>query len=365
MSTLFETTTIKSLQLGNRFVRSATNMWLAADDGRCTPRLIDALVNLAEGGIGLIITGHAYVQKAGQASEGQIGCHDDSMLSGLTELTQAVHQAGGAIALQLAHGGILAKSELSGEEPLGPTALQTENGPLGRAMTVGEIECTVAAFAAAASRAVQAGFDAVQIHSAHGYLLSEFLSSYFNTRTDGYGGSVANRARMLLQVVQAVRDAVGDGYPVLVKMNSEDLLDGGLSKEEALEVCAMLEQASVDAIEFSGGTTFAFHLGQPERSWAPTKKRTVYYREAAEQYKAKIGIPLILVGGIRSFETAEQLVDSSVADCISMCRPLIREPDLVNRWKAGDRRKADCISDDQCGFAASKEKGLHCVHLRQ
>jgi 2,4-dienoyl-CoA reductase-like NADH-dependent reductase (Old Yellow Enzyme family) len=363
MSKLFETTTINNLQLDNRFVRSATAMNMAADDGKCTPKLIDAMVKLAQGGVGLIITGHAYVCKVGQAGTKQMGCYDDSMLPGMTEMVQAVHRAGGAIALQIAHAGILAKAEQSGLEPLGPSALQTEDGPVGRAMMASEIEHTVAAFAAAASRAVQAGFDGVQIHSAHGYALSEFLSPYSNHRTDAYGGSLVNRSRVLLQVVGAVRRAVGDAYPVLVKMNSEDRLDGGLSKEEMVEICTMLQQAGVDAIELSGGTTYAFRLGQPERSWGPTKKRTVYYREAAEQYKARIGVPLILVGGIRSFEAAQELVESGVADYISMCRPLIREPALVNRWKAGDRRKADCISDNRCGYAVRQAGGLYCVHL--
>jgi 2,4-dienoyl-CoA reductase-like NADH-dependent reductase (Old Yellow Enzyme family) len=230
-------------------------------------------------------------------------------------------------------------------------------------MTVREIQGTIEAFAAAAARAVQSGFDSVQIHAAHGYLLSQFLSSFFNKRSDEYGGSLENRSRMLLQVLEAVRDEVGDDYPVLVKMNSEDLLDEGLSREEAVEVCALLQQAGVDAIELSGGTTLAIRLGQIECSWAPINKAPVYYREAAEQYKARISVPLILVGGIRSFETAEELVESGIADYISMCRPFVREPDLVNRWKAGDRRKADCISDNACGWAAYKGIGVKCVHL--
>jgi len=366
MSKLFEFTTIGNMQLENRFVRSATVFNLAGEDGTCTPKLIDVMVELAEGGVGLIITGHAYVHKAGQAGRGQMGCHNDHLLAGLGEMTSAVHAAGGRIALQLAHAGLMAKPELSGKEPLGPSVLETETGPVGRAMTESEIEHTVEAFAAAASRAVQAGFDAVQIHSAHGYLLSEFLSPYFNKRTDAYGGSVENRARLLLQVLEAVRENVGDDYPVLVKMNSEDLLDGGLSKEEMVQVCAMLQGAGIDAIELSGGTSLSLRAGEIERSAMPSKKSPVYYREAAEQYKAQIDVPLILVGGIRSFETAEALVESGIADYVSLCRPLIREPDLVNRWREGDRREADCVRDNACIFAALKRGGgVQCVRLEQ
>jgi len=363
MSKLFEPTTIGNMQLKNRFVRSAMWFGLAGDDGACTPELIQTMVGLAEGEVGLIITGHAYVHKGGQAGHWQMGCHDDGLLAGLGEMTEAVHAAGGAISLQLAHGGLLAEPELSGAEPLGPSILQTENGAVGRAMALGEIEQAIEAFAAAAARAVQAGFDAVQVHAAHGYLLSEFLSPYFNVRTDAYGGSIENRARLPLQVIQAVRETVGDDYPVLVKLNSEDLLDGGLSVEEMVQIAALLQGAGVDAIELSGGTTLALRMGEIERSWGPTQKAPVYYREAAKKYKAQIDVPLMLVGGIRSFETAEELVESGTADYISLCRPLVREPGLVRRWREGDRRPADCISDNACGWAATKGGGVRCVHL--
>ena len=363
MSTLFEPTAIGNLQLKNRFVRSAMWFGLAGDDGACTPQLTDVMVELAEGGVGLILTGHAYVHKSGQAGPWQMGCYDDHLLPGLSEMTESVHTAGGVIALQMAHGGLLANSELSGAEPLGPSRLQTDNGPMGRAMTAGEIKSTVEAFATAASRAVRASFDAVQVHSAHGYLLSEFLSPYFNKRTDAYGGSLENRARFLVEVLHAVRETVGDDYPVLVKLNSEDLLDGGLSKKEMVQASALLQGAGVDAIELSGGTTLALRAGEIERTFMPAQKRTVYWREAAEQFKTQIDVPLMLVGGIRSFETAEELVVGGITDYVSLCRPLVREPDLVHRWREGDRRPADCISDNACGGAGLKGGGVRCVHL--
>jgi 2,4-dienoyl-CoA reductase-like NADH-dependent reductase (Old Yellow Enzyme family) len=159
---------------------------------------------------------------------------------------------------------------------------------------------------------------------------------------------------------------VGDGYPVFVKMNSEDLLDGGLSKEEMVEVCAMLQQGGIDAIELSGGTSLGLRMSKLEITPFPVGNDKVYWGDAAEQYKKRIGVPLMLVGGIRSIETAEELVDSGIADYVSLCRPLIREPDLVNRWRQGDRRVADCIRDNACGFAAFKRGGgVRCVHLEQ
>jgi 2,4-dienoyl-CoA reductase-like NADH-dependent reductase (Old Yellow Enzyme family) len=243
--------------------------------------------------------------------------------------------------------------------------MQTEAGPLGRAMTTEEIQATVDAFVASASRGVEAGFDGVHIHTAHGYLLSQFLSPYFNRRTDEYGGSVENRARMLMQVVEGVQSAVGDDYPVTVKINSEDLLDGGLLVSEMLEVCGMLQRAGVDAIEMSGGTVLGLAINDLEITFCPSKKRAVYWREAAEQYKAQIEVPLILVGGIRSLETAESLVRDGIADYVSLSRPLVRQPDLVRQWQAGETGVADCISCNGCGFAGFEGKGVRCVQLDQ
>ena len=365
MSKLFETTTLKNLELDNRFVRSATWLGMAGQDGACTPRLIDVMTKLAQGGLGLILTGYASVLREGQSVPWQIGCYDDRLLPGLTEMTQSVHKAGGKIVLQIAHGGVFSSSELTGAEPLGPSAMPTEQGPLGRAMTEREIQDTVDAFASAAARAVQAGFDGVQIHAAHGYLLSQFLSPFFNQRTDAYGGSLENRARLLMQVVERVRKVVGKRYPILVKLNSEDCLEGGLTNKEMLSVCTMLQTAGIDAIEMSGGTILGLVMNKPEISFSPVGDRQPYWRQAAEQYKSKIDLPLILVGGIRSCEMARELIESGVADYISLCRPLIREPGLVNRWKEGDTSKADCISDNACVMAGVQGKSVHCVHVDQ
>ena len=363
MSELYEKTTIKNLELDNRFVRSATWLGMAGQDGACTPRLIDVMTKLAQGGVGLILTGFANVLPGGQSVPWQMGCYDDSLLPGLTEMVQSVHKAGGKIALQIGHGGVFSSFELTGQEVLGPSAMPTEQGPLGRAMAEDEIRDTVDAFAVAAARAVKAGFDGIQIHAAHGYLLSQFLSPFFNQRSDAYGGTLENRARMLIQVVERVQGAVGDAIPVLVKLNSEDRLEGGFGNAEMLAVCAMLEQAGVDAIELSGGTILGLVMNNPEISFSPVGVRQPYWRQAAEQYKSKIDLPLILVGGIRSLETANALIERGVADYISLCRPLIREPDLINRWKEGDKSKAACISDNACVMAGVQGQGVHCVHI--
>jgi 2,4-dienoyl-CoA reductase-like NADH-dependent reductase (Old Yellow Enzyme family) len=227
-----------------------------------------------------------------------------------------------------------------------------------------DIAAIISAFAKAAGRAKQAGFDAVQIHAAHGFLLSQFLSPTFNRRKDEYGGELEDRARLLLEVVGSVRDAVGPEYPVLVKLNSEDFLENGMTRDEAIRVAGMLANASVNAIELSGGT-----MASPEKLMPPRPGRLkipeeeVYYRDAARLYKQKVTVPLMLVGGIRSYGVAQELVQNGIADYISLSRPLICEPSLIKRWHEGDHRAAECVSDNACFAPASDGRGVYCVTM--
>ncbi len=360
MQELFQETTIGGVSISNRFLYSATWDGLADDDGFCTPKNVGMLVERARGGVGLLITGMAFVTLDGRAAPWQLAAHDDRFLPGLADMAKAVHEAHGKVFLQLAHGGCYAPSALTGTEPSGPSANGSDLFPLCREMTSTEIDKVVAAFGEAAARGKRAGFDGVQLHAAHGYLLSQFLSPFFNQRTDQYGGNLENRARLLLEVVQAVRTGVGKNYPVLVKINSEDFVENGLSADESLEVCAMLEKAGVDAIEMSGGTPpgkyRSFRTGVAE-----SPESESYYREAAARYQQRIGIPLLLVGGIRSLEAAGSIVRDGVADYISLCRPLISEPDLVGRWKAGYTKPALCISCNGCVGPARNGSGVQCV----
>jgi 2,4-dienoyl-CoA reductase-like NADH-dependent reductase (Old Yellow Enzyme family) len=357
---LFQETTIGGVSIANRFVYSATWDGLADDDGFCTPKNVRMLVERTRGGVGLLITGMAFVTLDGRAAPWQLAAYDDRFVPGLTEMANAIHEAHGKVLLQLAHAGCYAQSALTGTEPSGPSANGSDLFPCCLEMTLTEIDKVVAAFGEAAARGKRAGFDGVQLHAAHGYLLSQFLSPFFNQRTDQYGGNLENRARLLLEVVQAVRTGVGKNYPVLVKINSEDFVENGLSADESLEVCAMLEKAGVDAIEMSGGTPpgkyRSFRTGVAE-----SPESESYYREAAARYQQRIGIPLLLVGGIRSLEAAESIVRDGVADYISLCRPLISEPDLVGRWKAGYTKPALCISCNGCVGPARNGSGVQCV----
>ena len=362
MPTLFDRTTINGMSLANRFVRSATWEGLATEDGSATAALTDKMVELAKGGVGLIITSYAYVRRDGQSSPRQIAVYDDRFVPGLTRMVKDVHAAGGRIALQLVHGGAFSSPELTAMQMIGPSETEKDGKVVCRAMDQKDITETVAAFTAAAVRAKKAGFDAVQIHAAHGFLISQFLSSALNKRTDEYGGILENRSRLLLEVVRGVRQAVGRDYPILIKLNSEDFLEAGLTRAEALEVAVMLQQASADAIEYSGGTVASAGKHQPPRPGAlKSADDEVYYLDAARAYKQKMTIPLMLVGGIRSYVVADGLVSGGTTDYVSLSRPLICEPGLVRRWQGGDRRKAECVSCNACFGPPSEGKGFYCV----
>jgi len=362
MKNLFEKTRIGSLSLTNRFVYSATWDGNADDKGFCTSRNIDSVVERIRGGVGLVITGMAFVSPEGMAAPWQLAIYNDEFIPGLSKMSKAVHDAQGKIVLQLAHGGAYSASALTRLDVVGPSANDSELFPTCREISIDEIKQVVQSFGAAAGRAKNAGFDGVQLHAAHGYLLSQFLSPFFNKRTDNYGGSVENRARLLLEAFRAARKEVGEEYPVFVKINSDDFVEGGLAVNEMLQVCSMLEKEGVDAIEMSGGTIYASGAYSSCRVGSlDSQDKEVYYKEAAIRYKEKIGVPLLLVGGIRSLEVAEKQVDDGVADYISICRPLIREPNLIERWKSGDTRPATCIYCDGCFGPGLKGEGVHCV----
>jgi 2,4-dienoyl-CoA reductase-like NADH-dependent reductase (Old Yellow Enzyme family) len=310
--------------------------------------------------VGLIVTGHTYVTKRGQATPWQLGIYDDRLIPGLRKMVDAVHERDGKIVVQIAHAGIRANPRLTGETPLAPSAIEGLVDVPVQEMTLEDINATIKAFGQAAERAREAGFDGVQIHAAHSYLLSQFLSPAFNRRTDAYGGSIENRARMLLEVVQGIRKRAGEDYPVLIKMNSRDFLEGGLDLEDSIQAGVMLKEAGIDAIEISGGTYLSGDL-MPIRKGIKKEGDEAYFRCEALAFKGRIDLPIIMVGGIRSFSVAEGIVRDHIADYIALCRPFIREPALIKRWQLGDLSKATCLSDSQCLRRALSRTGVYCV----
>jgi 2,4-dienoyl-CoA reductase-like NADH-dependent reductase (Old Yellow Enzyme family) len=342
MNSLFESSSINTMSLANRFIRSTTWAGMADDDGKCTSRLIELMSELAKGGVGLIITGHTYVHQNGRHSPWQLGIDRDELIPSLKSMIRAVHDQGGKIAVQLGYGGAyLSKSRV-------------------RSMSIVDMQEVVAAFGQAAIRAKKADFDAVQIFAAHGFFLSQLLCPRYNDRTDSYGGDIQNRARLLLEILEAIRQAVGPDYPVLVKLNAQDFVENGLSLEDAIQVGVLLEKNSIDAIELSGGL-----LNNPNvlRTHISSEADEAYLQNQARAFKEKINIPLILVGGIRSYNMVVKLIEDGVADYISMCRPLICEPDLIKRWQSGSLTKAACISCNNCVEHVKAGHGVSCIPM--
>ena len=360
MSKLFETTTLKNMTLLNRFVRSATWEGMATEKGAVTGKLIETIRTLAKGGVGLIISGHAYIRPEGQAGPWQLGLYEDALVAGLKEMTAAAHAEGAKIVAQLAHAGRFAARQLSGRAPWVVSPDETQESADQQVIGPEQIDTLIASYVHAADRARAAGFDGVQIRSAHGYLLSQFLSPKFNRRDDHYGGSIENRSRLHVQIIEAIRKRVGADFAVLMKINGADFDPEGLSAEAALAAIRIISAAGLDGVEVSGGL-----LTSAKRSPARLKINAVdkeaYHKDEAIRIKQAVSIPVILVGGIRSMAVAQQVLKASAADFIALSRPLIREPDLIRRWQSGDLRKAACKSDNLCFKPAQSGAGIYCV----
>lgn len=350
---LYAPGTLGPIRSPNRIVRSATWEGLADDSGAVTPALVDVYAKLADGGVGLVITGHTYVTAAGRAAPWQMGVHTDAMLPGLRQVAGAIRSGGAAAVLQLAHGGCNVVPQ-QGEQAEGPSGGQGDFGAACREMSLQDIRRVTLDFAKGAVRGKQAGFNGVQVHAAHGYLLSQFLTPAVNKRSDRYGGNLEGRARMLLETVQLVRDAVGDDFGVLVKLNVEDFRDNGLTLEESLEVADQLQEAGMDGLELSGGTPATLRR-KPRPDNAP------YYLEQALLFRERLSVPVILTGGVRSQAVAADCLARGAADYVGLSRALIHEPGLPNIWREHRPTRGECISCNECMQAALQGRGLECI----
>ena len=362
MKSVFESTTINGLELPNRLVRSATWEGLADPDGGVTESLIDVQRELADGGVGLIITGYMAVRAEGRQSPTQLLVEKDDRIPGLARLADAIHERGGKVVAQIVHCGGQASRDATGLDPLAPSAVASPGYPeVPRRLSPDDVNTLVASFAIAARRLKDAGFDGVQLHGAHGYLLAQFLSPVRNLRRDRWGGGVERRASFTREVFSAVRALVGPDWPVMIKLNANDFLEGSTTEEDSAFLAAALADAGIDAIEVSGGTGGSGKLGAV-RSKIETQNDEAYFLPQAEAIrKAAPGVPLMLVGGVRSLEKVESVLATGTADYFSMSRPLIREPGLPNRWVSGDHRRAECVSCSGCFGPARKGEGIRCV----
>lgn len=321
MINLFKFTNIGNLETKNHFLRSATADNNAADNGHLTDALKKQYLDFAKGGVGTIITGYAYISEMEKAEKKMIGIYDDSFISEYKELTDIVHKAGSKIIMQIVYGGSFSQANPENKNVWGPSAIKhPRSGITPIEMTKDDINKLIEYFVSAARRVKSSGFDGVQIHVAHGYLLSQFLSPLFNKRSDEYGGNIENRARIVMEVYNAIRKEVGDDYPIWVKINSSDETDGGLSTEESFTVPKMLSDAGIDAIEISGG------------EWRKHKvNERNYYKDAAIELSKRIPTPIILTGGNRELNAMQEIAQNSNVKFFGFARPLMIDPNYINK----------------------------------
>jgi len=362
---LFSEADLGGMTVRNRFIRSATWEGMCDPEGRPTEKLAALYGDLSRGKVGLVITGYTYVSPEGKQMPGKMGICSDAFAGEMKNLCGAVQDGGGKICMQLVHCGGQTTGKVAGRQPLAPSSVEVPQFPeIPAAMSRKEIDRIVDAFGEGAGRAREYGFDAVQLHAAHGYLINQFLSPLTNRREDEYGGSGERRRRFLMEVCRSVRSAVGAGFPVLVKLNGSDFLEGGLEIEEAVAAATALDDEGIAAIEVSGGTPASGNLS-PVRVKIKTEEDEGYNMPLAGRIKGAVSCPVIGVGGFRSFPVAKEAVERSAVDFISFSRPLIREPDLVKRWESGDLARAECISCNGCFKPGLKEGGIYCVVKRK
>ena len=301
---------------------------------------------LASNGVAAIITGMVGVDGNSRVAPAMVKAYVPSFVPELAKVVNGVHAQGAKLIVQINHCGQKAGQIDDGGSPLGPVDVDGSQGKPVRGMTHEDIRSVVAAYAAAASRFKEAGADGVQIHAAHGYLLSQFLNPYFNRRSDEYGGEIAGRAKIVLEVYDAVREAVGTDYPVWIKINCKDLTEPSISPEEFDWVCKELDKRGIDAIEVSGGA--GLDRKSSSAQLIKGEEDEGFFAREAVRVAADVSASVLSVCGYRTPELAEKWLNQGEIAAISLCRPLISEPDLVGRWERGDMRQARCISCSKC-----------------
>jgi 2,4-dienoyl-CoA reductase-like NADH-dependent reductase (Old Yellow Enzyme family) len=361
MKTLFEEAKIGNILVKNRFVRSATWENMTTQDGHLTLKLFDIYGELAQSEVGLIITGYANVVKEEQPNHGMMGIYDDSFIDGYKNLTELVHSLGSKIIMQVAYGGTKTTYNVGKRLIYAPSEIAEKNtNVVGKAMTKEEIVYIENAFADAAKRVKESGFDGVEIHAAHTYLINQFLSPYYNKRTDEYGGSLENRMRFLIEMYYKIREKVGNDFTVIVKLTSSEFFEGGLTFDETRTICKKLEVIGVDALDITGNIHAKAKTMIDEVFDGYQLQKEGYFVEYAKVISNEVNIPIITVGGFKDINIIERILNESDIGFFGISRPLLAEPDLIKRWKEGDKKKAICISCSKC----RTDKGNFCVVYR-
>ncbi|MBM4315233.1 MAG: NADH:flavin oxidoreductase [Deltaproteobacteria bacterium] len=393
MRQVFEPCSIGDLKLKSRIIRSATHEAMADRDGTPTEDLFTTYKRLAEGGAGAIITGYAAVKQNGRTFPNMLMFDKDACIPAFRSLNERLKPFAVPVILQIAHGGSRSMSKITGQDVVSASPRRKNDyGDAVKEASEAEILSIIGSFADAVVRARDAGFDGVQLHAAHGYLLSEFVSPVLNKRSDRWGGSTENRLRIVTEIFASARKQVGEGFPILVKMSGHDEFRRGLTEADAVEIARILKAASCDAVEISCGYgDFMYTIRMPKppveailgfipryRSM-PEYKKWLFRRAApfvakarsplnnynvpiAEKIRHDVDIPVIAVGGIRHLRDIQSIVSDKGIDFVSLCRPFIIEPDIVNRFQKG-QESSRCIDCGFCLIGVTRSK-LRCYYGR-
>lgn len=344
------------MDLRNRIVMPAMRTAFATPNGAVTRRIIDYYVERAKGGVGLITVEHAYINdRESRSGICQLGVYSDHLIPGLNELAEAIQAHAAKTILQINHAGGQTKPETIKKKPLAPSAVQYPTS-MPRELTLKEIEQIIKEFGNAASRAETAGFDGVEIHGAHGYLLCEFQSPHTNKRNDKYGANFRDRARFPLEVVEKVKQNVSKNFTVGYKMSADEYVEGGITLEESQTFAKMLEEVGVDYIETSSGTYESMH-----HMIQPIYLPHGYLAHLAEGIKKVVAIPTIAVGSI-DVKEGERILQEGIADLVAMGRSLVADPEIPK--KVGQQRLEDvrvCIRCMECRAQLDGLKSLRCA----
>ncbi len=326
-----------NLQLKNRLVMPPMATSKAGLSGEITSLLLRYYdEKTRDGCFGMVITEHSFISADGKASLHQISSADDSMISGLRQLSDVIHDNGSSAILQLNHAGSGTKEAVIGSNPIAPSAAINPSKPdleLPCELKGDDIQRILSDFTSAALRGKQAGFDGVEIHSCHGYLLNQFLSPLTNKRNDKYGGNIKGRILVHLEVLRSVRNVVGNNFPILFRLGATDNMDGGLSLEDCITVAKELEKEGADMLDISGGMC---------RYTVPDIEKTGYFIKQAKAVKDAVSIPVIVTGGIRTLEQAELLLKSNVSDLIGIGRPIFNDSNWIKHAMNNFNSETDC-----------------------
>ncbi len=376
---------IGNMPLKNRMIQPAMETWSAGPDGTVTESTINHYARRAEGGVGLVVTEMVNPTPGCMVFPGELEISEDKFMPGMSKIADAIHAGGSKACIQLCHGGVFARNSTSNLPAFTPSGIGTFSLPGAdlKVMTKEDIAQVVEDFAKSALRAKAIGFDAVELHGGHGYLLVEFLSAYYNRRTDEYGGNVYNRTRFSIEVIQKIKEYCGDDFPVIYKLSTEDFVPNGITMEQSIEISKYLEEAGADAIVVSGGTLdsripdffdvmhekkeadeseMGLTRGISTATWIPSTycPRDLYTVNAAE-IKKHVNIPVITICAVRP-ETAEEMIEAGEADFAALGRQILADPDYpakIMEDRIEDMRQ--CLRCNECLGGGNKNRTLHCA----